>query len=202
MATIEEIKKLRDVSGAGINVVREALKESGEDFEAAMKYLRQKGMAKADKRKGNDAKNGILGVYIHTNNSVVVVVEVGCETDFAAKSEDMKVFANNLALHVAAVNPEFISEDSISEEKKNELKDEIDKQMEGKPEEIKEKMLEGKISKYSQDKVLLKQKLFTDDSKTVEDAINELVAKIGEKVEVRSFTKFEVAQDIKSCSLK
>lgn len=201
MATIEEIKKLRDLSGAGINVVREALKETGEDFEAAMKYLRQKGMAKADKRKGNDAKNGILGVYVHTNNSVVVVVEVGCETDFAAKSEDMKKFANDVALHVAAVNPEFITEDSITDEKKSELKDELDKQLEGKPEEIKAKMLEGKISKYSEDKVLLKQKLFSDDSKTIEDYINELVAKIGEKVEIRQFSKFEVAQDVKSCSI-
>jgi elongation factor Ts len=201
MATLEEIKKLRDMTGAGINAVREALTASNGNTEEAIKYLRQKGMAKSDKRKGNEAKNGVLGVYIHTNSRVVVVVEVACETDFAAKSEDMVKFANDMALQVAAANPEFINTDSVSETKINEIKDEAMKDLEGKPENIKENIINGKIEKYYADKVLVKQKLFADDSKTVEDVMNELVAKIGEKIVIKSFNKFEVAQDVLSCSI-
>lgn len=201
MATIEEIKKLRDMTGAGINAVREALKETGDNTEAALKYLRQKGMAKAEKRKDRTTANGILGVYIHSNNRVVTVVEVGVETDFAANSEDMKKFANQMALQVAAANPEFITEDGIDKKTMEALKDEYTKDLDGKPEEVKEKIMQGKLEKYYKTAVLMKQDLFTDDSKTVEDAINELVAKIGEKIEIKSFSKFEVAQDVKYCSV-
>jgi elongation factor Ts len=201
MATLEEIKQLRDMTGAGINAVREALAASNGNTEEAIKYLRQKGMAKSDKRKGNEAKNGVLGVYVHTNSRVVVVVEVACETDFAAKSEDMLKFANDMALQVAAANPEFVNTESVSETKINEIKDEAMKDLEGKPENIKENIINGKIEKYYADKVLVKQKLFADENKTVEDMINELVAKIGEKILIKSFSKFEVAQDVVTCSI-
>ncbi|MCA9386425.1 elongation factor Ts [Candidatus Dojkabacteria bacterium] len=201
MATMEEIKKLRNETGAGINAVTEALKESKGDMEAARKYLRQKGEAKAEKRKDRTAANGILGVYIHGNNKVVTVVEVSCETDFAAKSEDMRKFANDLALQVAAANPEFLSVDGVSKEKVAELNDTFEKELEGKPENIKENILKGKMDKYYEASVLMKQVLFADDSKTVEDYLNEMVAKIGEKIELKSFSKFEVAQDVQYCSV-
>jgi len=202
MSTVEEIKKLRDATGAGINAVREALKESKGDYDKAIKYLREKGVAKAEKRAGNEALNGVLGVYIHGNNSMVSVVEVLCETDFAAKSEDLKKFANDIALHVAASNPEFINEDSVSEEKVQELKDTAKKDLEGKPENVKENIMGGKLKKYYQEAVLLNQQFFSDDSKTVQDYLNEVVAKIGEKIVINSFTVFKVAQDINVCSLK
>ncbi|MCA9380763.1 elongation factor Ts, partial [Candidatus Dojkabacteria bacterium] len=151
MATMEEIKNLRNETGAGINAVREALKESNGDMEAAKKYLRQKGVAKAEKRKDRTAANGVLGVYIHGNGKVVTVVEVSCETDFAAKSPDMKKFADDLALQVAAANPEFITVDGVSKEKIAELNDTFTKELEGKPENIKENILKGKMEKYYAD---------------------------------------------------
>ena len=200
MASIDEIKKIRDMTGAGINVVREALAETDGDTEAALKYLRQKGEAKAEKRKDRTTSNGRLGVYIHTNSRIVTVVEVGVETDFAANSEDIANFANQIAVHVAASNPEFITPDSIDEARLNELKDEFTKDLDGKPEEVKEKIMQGKLDKYYKQSVLLHQNFFSDDEKTVEDVINELVAKVGEKIEIKMFTKFEVAQGINYCS--
>jgi elongation factor Ts len=199
MATLDEIKKLRSETGAGLNAVREALEVAKGDLEEAKKYLRQQGIAKADKRKGKTAANGVLGVYVHSNNRVVTVVEVVCETDFAAKSPDMLKFANDVALQVAAANPEFISTDDVSEEKKSELRDTVEKELEGKPDNVKENILKGKVEKYYSDGVLLKQKLFIDDSKTVEDYLNELIAKIGEKIQIKQFSKFEVAQDVLYC---
>ncbi len=201
MATLDEIKSLRTETGAGINAVREALEASKGDVEEAKKYLRQKGMAKADKRKDRTAANGILGVYVHRNNRVVTVVEVSCETDFAAKSPDMVKFANDLALQVAAANPEFINVESVSEKKLSELNDTFEKELEGKSDNIKENIMKGKLEKYYADAVLMKQTLFTDENRTVEDYLSEMVAKIGEKIEINSFSKFDVAQDIQYCSV-
>ncbi len=202
MATVEQIKKLRDMTGAGVNSVREALDTSGDDLEKALAFLRQKGMAKSEKRKDRAASNGVLGTYIHSNNRVVVVVEVNCETDFAAKSADMLKFANDIALQVAATNPRFISVESIPENILNEEKETYLKDLEGKPEEVKTKILDGKLEKFYSETVLMKQVLFTDESKTVEDYLSEMLGKIGEKIVVKSFTKFEVAQDITSCSVQ
>ncbi|GAB4286114.1 MAG: translation elongation factor Ts [Candidatus Dojkabacteria bacterium] len=201
MATLDEIKRLRSMTGAGISAVKEALDSSGGDEKKALQYLRQKGMAKADKRKDNVAANGILGVYVHTNNRVVTVVEVDCETDFAAKSPDMQKFANDIALQIAAANPEFINIESVSDEKKSEIMDTAEKDLEGKPDNVKESIIKGKLDKYFKDAVLMEQVLFVDDTKTVKDYLNELVAKIGEKIVIRNFYKFQVAQDVKYCSL-
>lgn len=198
---MEEIKNLRNETGAGINAVREALEASKGNLEEAKKYLRQKGIAKAEKRKDRTAANGTLGVYTHSNNRVVTVVEVSCETDFAAKSPDMQKFANDLALQVAAANPEFLTIENVSKEKISELNDTFEKELEGKPDNVKENILKGKMEKYYQVAVLTKQPLFADDSKTVEDYLNEMTSKIGEKIEIKSFSKFEVAQDVQYCSI-
>lgn len=195
MATVDEIKQLRDMTGAGINAVREALKETGEDIEAALKYLRQKGIAKAEKRSGNNASEGVIGTYIHSNNKVVVVVEVNSETDFAAKGEDMQKFANDVALHIAAMNPRFASVDAVPAEELEKEKDTHMQDLEGKPEEVKERIVEGKLQKFYKDSVLLKQSFFLDDSKTIEDLLNDLITKIGEKIVVKGFSRFEVAKD-------
>ena len=199
--SIELIKKLREATGAGVGAVREALEKSNGDEKEAMKYLREKGVAKADKRKDRAASNGVLGVYVHSNNRVVVVVEVNCETDFAAKSEDMVQFANDLALQVAAANPLYITRESVDSEALEEEKQTYLKELEGKPEEVKEKILEGKLEKFYKANVLLDQQLFVDDSKTVRDYLNEILAKIGEKIEIKQFTKFEVSQDNVTCKV-
>ncbi len=202
MATIEEIKELREMTGAGVNAVREALEVSKGNKEEAMKYLREKGVAKAEKRQEKSAVNGILGTYVHSNKKVVTVVEVNCETDFAANSEDFIKFANDLAVHVAAMNPKFINTESVSKEEIEAIKQTAKEDLEGKPAEVQEKILEGKLTKHYQDIVLVKQNLFQDDSKTVEDYKNELVAKIGEKIEIKSFNKFEVSVAPVSCSVE
>lgn len=196
MATIEQIKELRDRTGAGINAVREALEISKGNIDEAIKYLRQKGIAKAEKRKDRVAKNGILGTYIHPNNKVVVVVEVNTETDFAANSEDMMKFAKDLALHIAAKTPKYINVDSIDANELRKEKDVYEKELEGKPEDVKTKIIEGKLSKYYEDVVLLKQVLFTDENKLVEDYLNELIAKIGEKIEISQFSLFRVSEPV------
>lgn len=198
---IEQIKKLREMTGAGVNAVREAIRETNGSEEEALKYLRQKGIAKADKRKDKSASEGLYGTYIHGNRKVVVVVEVNCETDFAAKSEDMIKFANDVALHIAAVSPKFISPDNIDEKTLEAERDTYMKDLEGKPEEVKEKILEGKMQKFYEQSVLLHQKLFSDDSKTVQDYLNDMVTKIGEKIEISNFTKYEIAQAPSSCNV-
>lgn len=196
MATIEEIKELRKLTGAGVNAVREALDASNGNFDEAVKYLRSKGMAKAEKRKGKVAENGILGTYVHSNSRFMVVVEVACETDFAAKSEDMVKFANGLALHIAAVNPKYVNVESIG---KDVLATELaaaEQGLDGKPENIRKTIIDGKLEKFYKDTVLLKQNYFEDESKTVEDLLNEMLAKIGEKIEVTYFYKFSVGEEV------
>jgi elongation factor Ts len=201
MATLEQIKKLRDQTGAGVNAIKEALDKANGDEQAAMKFLREKGIAKADKRKDRVAANGTLGVYIHNNNRIVVVVEVNCETDFAAKSDDMKKFANDIAVHIAASNPKYISVEAIDQDFLNAEKETYKKDLEGKPEEVQQKILDGKLQKFYEDAVLTHQKFFLDDSKTVGDYLNELVAKVGEKIQITMFSRFEVAQDVLQCKL-
>ncbi len=191
---LEKIKKLRDMTGAGVGAIKAALADANGDEESALKILRQKGMAKADKRKDRSATNGVLGVYVHANKKVVVVVEVNCETDFAAKSADMIKFANDIALQVAAMNPKFVNIENIDTVTLEAEKDTYIKELEGKPEEVKAKIMEGKMQKLYSEIVLMNQKLFIDDSKTVSDYLNEMVSKIGEKIEVKGFAKFEVSQ--------
>lgn len=200
MATIEQIKELREKTGAGVDAIKKALDKYEGDLEKAIIYLRQQGVAKAEKRKSKEAKNGVLGTYIHSNNRVVVVVEVNTETDFAARGEELKEFANQVALHVAAMNPQFISVDSIDKTFLEKEKKVFEKELDGKPADVKEKIIDGKLEKLYADVVLTKQKFFSDDSKTIEDLLNELIAKIGEKIEIKQFHKFEVAQDVVACN--
>jgi elongation factor Ts len=196
MITVDQIKELRSRTGVGVNSVREALEATNGNMDEAVKYLRNKGMAKSEKRKGKTAEQGILGTYIHSNKKVVVVVEVACETDFAAKSEDLVKFAQDLALHVAAKSPLYVNVQSVPEEILNNEKAIFEKDLEGKPENIKENILQGKLEKFYKDTVLIKQDLFTDESKTVLDYLNEMVAKIGEKIEITHFHKFSVGDPI------
>jgi elongation factor Ts len=201
MITLDQIKELRQRTGVGVNSVREALEHSKGDMDAAVKYLREKGIAKADKRKDRTATNGVLGTYIHPNNKVVVVVEVAVETDFAAKSEDVQKFAKDLALHIAAVSPKHISIDAVN---KDILAAELkvaEQGLEDKPENVRKTIIDGKLEKFYKETVLLKQTLFTDESKTVGDYLSELLAKVGEKIEITQFHRFQVADNTVSAFL-
>jgi elongation factor Ts len=193
--TIDQIKELRNATGAGVSAVREALEKSQGDMTEAVKYLREKGMAKAEKRKGNEINQGILGTYLHSNSKLIVVVEVGCETDFAAKSPDMGKFAQDLALHIAAVNPKYISVESVDADVLKTEKEIAQNGLEGKPENIKETIIAGKLEKFFTENVLLKQQLFSDETKTVQDYLSEMVAKIGEKIIISRFYKIQIGEE-------
>ncbi|BCX13827.1 MAG: elongation factor Ts [Candidatus Dojkabacteria bacterium] len=194
--SIELIKELREKTGAGISAIQEALEESNGDVEKAIIYLRQKGVTKGEKRAGKQANEGIISTYVHHNNRLVVVVEVNTETDFAANSEDLQKFAKDLAVHIAAMNPRAISLEDLDSSLVEKEKAVFEKELEGKPEEVKQKIVEGKMQKFYEENVLLKQSLFSDDSKTVEDYLNEMVAKIGEKIVIRYFYRFELGKPV------
>jgi elongation factor Ts len=199
--TIDQIKELRERTGAGVGAVKEALEHAQGDNDKAIQYLREKGLAKAAKRAGKQADNGTLGVYVHGDNRMVVVVEVASETDFAARSEDLKKFANDIALHIAANEPLYTSVESIPENIIETEKATFAQDVEGKPAEIAEKIIAGKLEKFYADTVITHQQLFTDETKTVQDYMNELVAKVGEKIEITRFVKMKIAAPASSCGL-
>lgn len=199
--TIDQIKSLRARTGAGVNNVREALEFAAGDEEKAIEYLREKGLAKANKRADKQATNGIIGVYLHTDSRVAVLVEVASETDFAAKSPEMKQFANDIALHIAAVGSEYVSEEDVPQDIIEAERQAAQADVEGKPAEIAEKIIAGKLDKIYAEKVLMRQNFFLDESKTIADYQNELVVKVGEKIVITKFVKMQIAGPGISCGL-
>jgi len=194
MITAQEVKNLRDRTGASMMGCKKALEESSGDVEKAMKILQKSGSKIADKKGGRDTAEGCIGSYIHSNGKIGVLVEVNCETDFVAKGNEFIELAHNLAMHIAASNPEYVSYDEIDpadiENKKKELMEEVKK--ENKPQEILEKIVEGKIKKYFSEICLLNQPFVKDTDITVEELITEKIAKTGENIKVKKFIRFEI----------
>lgn len=191
-ATIEQIKELRKATGAGVTAVKEALETSDGDLDKAIVYLREKGVAKAAKRAGKEVRNGYIGKYVHNNSRMVTLVELGCETDFAANSESFMEFADKLALHVAANSTQYVAVDRIPADVMQTEKNVYQKDVEGKPEEVAEKILEGKLKKFYEENVLLEQEMFGTEGVSVQDALNELIAQIGEKIVVGRMVTFHI----------
>lgn len=196
------IKDLRLKTGAGVGVVKEALEKHEGNEEKALIFLREKGLAKAVKRSEKRAVNGIVVSYIHGNGSLGVLLELNSETDFAARSEKFGELAHEIALQIAANNPEYISigdipADIMKKEKEIAGKD-IDPK---KPEAVREKIIDGKLSKFYEDFVLLEQHFFKDESKKIKDLINDYVAALGEKIEVSRFVRFKLSSSANSCGL-
>lgn len=189
-----DIKKLREKTGAGIMNCKEALNEAGGDFDKAEKILRKKGIAQASKRSDKEAGEGIIETYIHSNNKIGILLELGCETDFVAKNDEFKKLAHNIAMQAAASNPQFVSPDNIPEEDLKKERAEVAESFkdEKKPKEVLDKIIKGKLKKHCEEISLLKQPLVTDSDKTVEDLITEKSAKFGEKIEVRRFVRYEI----------
>ncbi len=194
--TTEQIKELRDATGAGILDCREALANADGDFDKAVDFLREKGLAKASKRAGREAAEGVVELYNHGDGRVGVMVEVNCETDFVANSEDFRELAHEIALQVAAASPEWVEESQITEEalerERNVARNRAIE--EGKPEKILDKIVEGRIEKFKDEVVLLRQAYIRDGSKTVQDLINEKVASMGENIIVRRFARWELGE--------
>lgn len=198
MATMADIKALRERTGAGIMDCKKALGESGGDLDEAINWLRAKGIAKAAKKAGRAATEGLVTSYIHAGGTIGVLLEVNCETDFAARSEKFQDFVKDIAMHIAATSPEYVrKEDVPAEAIANEKRVQIARVMEeGKPEHIAEKIVEGRMGKFYEDVCLLEQKFVKDDKKTVGEVVGELVAVIGENIQVRRFARFVLGEGL------
>lgn len=192
--TSQMVKELRDKTNAGMMDCKKALTETAGDMEKAVDLLRQKGLAVAAKRAGRETKEGVVECYIHAGGKLGVMVEVGCETDFVAKTDDFKAFAKNVAMHIAASNPVAIQRDDVPAELLDREKEIYVNQAldSGKPQQIVDKIVAGKIEKYLAEICLLEQKYVKNPDLSVQDLLNELVAKMGENISIKQFSRFQI----------
>lgn len=198
MSTISAamVKKLREKTGAGIMDCKEALTECDGDENKAFDFLRTKGLATAAKRAGRAMSEGVVQSYIHSDSKLGVLVEINCETDFVAKNDDFKDFAKNIAMHIAATNPVGVRQEDVPEETINKEKEIYRSQVleMGKPENIADKIVEGKLKKYFKENCLIHQAYVRNPEITIEDLINEMIAKIGENITIRRFVRFKIGE--------
>ena len=196
--TTADIAKLRSQTGAGMLDCKKALDESAGDMEKALDWLRKRGIAKAAKRADKVAAEGAIMSYIHGAGKVGVLVEVNCETDFVAKTDSFQELVREIAIHIAAANPKFVSREEVPADLLEKEKDVYREQMknEGKPAEIIEKIIEGKLGKFYSDICLLEQPSIKDEDKTIEQLLTEKSGEIGEKITVRRFARYELGEGI------
>ena len=193
------VKELRDKTGAGMMDCKAALTASGGDFDQAIDFLRKKGMSAATKRSSKAAKDGTITTYVHMGGKIGVMVELNCETDFVAKTEQFQVLAKDIAMQVAATNPTYIGPQEIPVEIMEREKEIYKSQLltEKKPEKIWDKIIEGKLTKFYEEVCLMNQKFIRDDSITVEALINNMIAKTGENIILRRFARFQLGEELK-----
>jgi elongation factor Ts len=192
-----DVKDLREKTGAGMMDCKKALTETNGDIEKAVDYLRTKGLAAAQKKQGRIAAEGIIGSYIH-NGKIGVMVEINCETDFVAKSDDFTTFAKDVAMHIAASNPIFLAASDIDESYKNREAEIYAQQLkeQGKPEKMIPGIVKGKLDKMASEVCLLEQKFVKNPDVSIQDLVNELTMKIGEKISIRRFVKYNLGEGI------
>ena len=192
--TAQMVKKLRDMTGAGMMDCKKALQEADGDFDKAIEILRKKGAAKAAKKAGRATGEGIITSYVHFNGRIGVLLELNCETDFVARTDEFKELAYNLAKQVAAMSPRWVSREDVPQEVIEKEKEIYREQLKnsGKPENVIEKIIEGKLEKFFQENCLLEQDYIFDDKKKVKDVITEAIGKIGENIRVSRFVRLEV----------
>ncbi len=195
--TAQMVKQLREMTGAGMMDCKKALQEANGDFDKAIKILRERGLAKAAKKAGRAANEGIIHAYIHGGGRIGVMVEVNCETDFVARTDDFKNLVNDIALHIAAFAPRWVTREDVPQEVIEQEKEIYRKQAlsEGKPEHVVERIVEGKLKNFYKDTVLMEQPFVKDEDKTVEEVIKEAIAKIGENIVVRRFVRWELGEE-------
>ena len=192
--TAQQVKELREATGAGILDCKEALEASNGDFEQAVAYLREKGMAAAAKRATREAKEGLIGSYIHAGSKVGALVEVNCETDFVAHTDEFRELAHDLAMQVVAAKPTYLVPEEIPAEVLEEEKATYRAQMaeSGKPEQIVERIVEGKLQKFYEEDCLMEQPFIKDTAITVRELVQQMNALLGENIVVRRFARFEI----------
>lgn len=192
--SMESIQLLRERTGLGMMDCKKALEESNSDIEKAIELLRKKGALVAAKRSEKETAEGLVQSYIHPGNNVGVLVEINCETDFVARTDDIKKFASDICLHIAALRPLYLSPENVDASFLEKEKDVFRTQManSGKPENVINQILEGKINKLYTEICLLNQPFVKDDKKSIEDVLKELIAKTGENIRIKRFVRFEV----------
>lgn len=191
------VRDLRQKTGAGIMDCKRALKESGGNIGKAIEFLRQKGLAKAAKRVERRADEGLIGSYIHPGGRIGVLVEVNCETDFVARTQEFKDLVKDISMHVAAADPQYLRRKDIPEEIIRKERDilRIQAQEMGKPEKVVDRIVEGKMERYFSEVCLLKQAYVKDLDVTVGDLLNSLMGKIGEQISIRRFTRYQLGEE-------
>ncbi|MCK4257521.1 MAG: translation elongation factor Ts [Halanaerobiales bacterium] len=196
--TMEMIKELRIRTGAGVLNCKKALAETNGNVEKAAEYLREKGIASAAKKSSRIAAEGLVHSYIHMGGRIGVLLEVNCETDFVVKTDEFKGLVNNIAMHIAAMNPEYVSREEVPADAIEKEKEILTAQAlnEGKPANIVEKMVQGRLEKFYSQKVLLDQPYVRDDSVTIQQLVTEKIAKIGENIKVRRFVRYEMGEGL------
>ncbi|HNR00327.1 MAG TPA: translation elongation factor Ts [Trueperaceae bacterium] len=192
----EMIKQLRAMTGAGMMDVKKALEDADADLNKAAELLRERGIAKADKKADRAAKEGLVGHYLHHNGKIAVLVEVNCETDFVARNERFQELARNLAMHIAMASPAYTRRDDVPEEviaaEKHALQRQVEE--EGKPANVAEKIVEGRLNKYLGEIVLLDQAYIKDDKKTIDTVVKEVAATLGENIQVGRFARIAIGE--------
>jgi elongation factor Ts len=192
--TTEQIKELRDKTGISVMQCKKALEEAGGDMEKALILLQKKGAEIAAKKGDRTLGAGTIAVYIHGNGAIGAMVELACETDFVSNNEEFKSLARDIAMQVSATKPEFLKREDISDEARTRASEVFAKEVEGKPEEMKAKILEGKINAYFEDKILLEQPFIKNGDLTIASLISNAVQKFGEKTEIIRFVRFGVGE--------
>lgn len=195
--SLDEIKKLKELTGVGLTDAKKALVEAGGDFDKALEAMRKKGLTKAEKRGEREAREGLIESYVH-GNRIGVIVELNCETDFVARTDNFKSLAHELAMQIAAMRPKWVSQDDIPEAERTRKREELvasakaDPKNANKPVEILDKIIDGQLNKYFSELVLLDQTYWKDDSKTIGTLVKEEMAKLGENIVVRRFARLEL----------
>lgn len=193
--SIEDIKRLRELTGVGMTDAKKALDDAGGDFDAALKEMRKKGMTKAEKRGEREARQGIVSTYNH-DSRIGVIVEVNCETDFVARNEIFIELVKDVAMHVAAMNPQYVSADEIPAEEREAKKQELlaSDSMSGKPEDMRDKIVEGQLQKYFAERCLMDQPYIKNPDQTVGQYVKEHIARLGENIVVRRFSRIALGE--------
>ncbi|MGM0470696.1 MAG: translation elongation factor Ts [Bacillota bacterium] len=193
-----DVKELRSKTGAGILDCKKALNETDGDMDEAVKYLREKGISEAEEKSERTAAEGLVHSYIHMNGTIGVLLEVNCETDFVAKNDAFKELVNNIAMHIAAANPDYLSREDVPQEVIEQEKEVLKNQAanENKPDHIVEQIVEGRLNKYFSQNCLLEQEYVRDSDMTIEELITEKIAELGENINIRRFTRYELGEGI------
>src|SRR4030042_612359 len=200
--SVELVKDLRQRTGAGVIDCRTALQEAEGNMEAAIDYLRRKGLATAAKKAGRIATDGLVSSYIHAGGKMGVLVEINCETDFVAKTEGFQTFVKNMAMHIAAANPQYIRREEIPEEVLEREKRIYRSQAldSGKPEKVIDKIVQGKMERFYSEVCLLEQTYFKDSDLTVKEVLDTMIGKVGENINIRRFVRFQLGEGLHSKS--